>query len=116
MNQNFPKYGICAGTQQIMYIFIIEQIQSKLMTKFFSKFKKPVFGQFFFHFPNFWGKKIFLENPDLPHTTSYGFLTPCQNLEKTNYAIPRKHPNRQKDGWKDGQTLFHRTLLATAKN
>ena len=53
MNQNFPKYGICAGTQQIMYIFIIEQIQSKLMTKFFSKFKKPVFGQFFFHFPNF---------------------------------------------------------------
>ena len=25
-NQNFPKYGICAGTQQILQIFIIEQI------------------------------------------------------------------------------------------
>ena len=63
MNQNFPKYGICAGTQQIIYIFIIEQIQSKLMTKFFSKFKKPVFGQFFFHFPNFWAKNFFWKIP-----------------------------------------------------
>ena len=50
------------------------------------------------------------------------FLTPCQNLDKTNDTIPRKHLDRQKDGkmeggkdgWKDGQTLFHRTLSATA--
>ena len=26
-NKNFPKYGICAGSQQIIKIFIIEQIQ-----------------------------------------------------------------------------------------
>ena len=54
----------------------------------------------------------------LSRTTSYGFLAPCQNLEKTNDTIPRKRPDRMtegwKDGWKDGQTLFHRTLPATA--
>ena len=48
------------------------------------------------HFPNFGGKKIFfLENPALSHTTTYGFLAPCQNLEKTDDTIPRKHPDRQ---------------------
>ena len=50
----FPN-RICAGTQQIINIFIIERIQWKLMTKFFIKFKKPIFG----HLPNFWGKKSF---------------------------------------------------------
>ena len=43
------------------------------MTKFFNKFKK-LFG---------------------PQKTSYGFLAPHQNLEKTNAAIPRKHPGRK---------------------
>ena len=62
-------------------------------------------------FPIFGAKKNFLENLALPHTTSYGFLAPCQNLEKTNDAIPRKHPDRRKDG----QTLFYRTLPAAAR-
>ena len=74
------------------------------------------------HFPNFGGKKIFLKNPALSRTTSYGFLASCQNLEKTNDKIPRKSPQRRKDGrkdgktegQKDGQTLFHWTLLANA--
>ena len=55
-----------------------------------------------------------MKNPVLSRTTSYGFLAPCQNLEKTNDTIPRKHPDGQKDGQKDGQTLFYRTLSATA--
>ena len=42
----FPKYRIYAGTQQIINIFIIEQIQWKLITKFFFQFKKPIFGPF----------------------------------------------------------------------
>ena len=79
------------------------------------------------HFPKFWGKKIFLAYMALSCTTSYGFLAPCQNLEKTNDAIPRKCLDRQKDGrkggWKDGRkdewkgrwTLFHRTLPATIR-
>ena len=41
----------------------------------------------------------------------------CQNLEKANDTIPRKHPDRGKDVQKDGKMdrpYFHRTLLATA--
>ena len=68
------------------------------MTKFFNKFKEPVFGPLLVHFLNFRGKIFFLENPALSCTTSYGFLAPCQNLEKINDTIPRKCPDRQKDG------------------
>ena len=68
------------------------------MTKFFNIFKKSVFGQFLVYLQNFQGK------------TSSGFLPPYQNLEKTNDTIPGKHP----DSWKDRQTLFYRTLPATA--
>ena len=35
-------------------------------------------------------------------------------MEKTNDTIPRKCPDRQKNGRKDRQTLFHRTLPANA--
>ena len=66
-------------------------------------------------FPILGAKKFFLENPALSHTTSYGFLASCQNLEKTNDTIPRKRPDRQKDGRTDGQTLCHRTLPANAE-
>ena len=100
-NKNFPKYWICAGTQ---------------LTKFFNKFKKPCFWPIF---PNFGTKTFFLENPALSCTTSYGFLALCQNSEKTNDTIPRKHQDRRTDerteGRKDGQTLFYRTLLATTR-
>ena len=71
------------------------------MTKFFNKSKKPSFRLIFVHFPNFWDKKIFPENPALSRTTSYGFVEPYQNLEKTERR-------------KDGETLFYKTLLATA--
>ena len=67
------------------------------MTQFSNKFKKPCFWPIF---PIFGAKKIFLENPALSRTTSYGFLAPCQNLEKVNDTIQRKHPDR----WKDGRT------------
>ena len=53
---------------------------------------------------------MFLENLALSRTTSHGFLASCQNFEKTNDTIPRKLPDRRKDG----QTLFHRTLMANA--
>ena len=76
------------------------------MTKFSTKFKKPVFGHFWVHFPNFWGKKIFLENAALSCTTSYGFLAPCENLEKVNNVNQRKHLDRQKDGRMDRPYLI----------
>ena len=45
------------------------------------------------------------------HTTSYGFLASCQNLEKINDPIPKKAP-KQMEEWKDGQILFYRTPQA----
>ena len=90
------------------------------MNKFSNKLKNPVFGPSWVHFPNFWGKKIFLENPALSCTTSYGLLAPCQNLEKVKDTIQRKCPDRWRDGEKDrrmgGRTdrSLYRTLLATA--
>ena len=66
-NQNFPKCGICAGS---------------LQTKFFNKFKKPYFCP---NFPIFEWKK----NPALSRKTSYGFLKPCQDFEKSKDPIPR---------------------------
>ena len=38
------------------------------------------------------------------HTTSNGILPPCQNLEKINHTLSKKHPDR----WKDGRT--HRRM------
>ena len=83
------------------------------MNKFFNKFKKPYFWPIL---PTF--EAIFFpKNLTLSHTTSYRFLEPCQNLEKTNDTIPKKHLDKQKggrtEGWKEGQTLFCRTLMAT---
>ena len=56
------------------------------------------------HFPNFGARKFFPENSALSRTTSYGFLVPVQNLEKFRDTIPRKRPDRRKDGRTEGQT------------
>ena len=88
------------------------------MTKFSNKLKKPCFWSIFGPFSQFWGqkkKKKFPENPVLSRKTSQGILALCQNLEKINDTIPRKHPNRRKDGSTDRQILFYRTLPATAR-
>ena len=47
-------------------------------------------------YPIFGAKKIFVENPALAHTTSNGFLAPCQNLEKVNDTLQGKRPDRRK--------------------
>ena len=70
------------------------------MTKFSNKFKKSCFWPIF---PIYGRKKIFLENPALLHTTSYGSLAPYLNLEKVNDTIQRKCPDRHKDRPKDGR-------------
>ena len=89
------------------------------MTKFFNKFKKPCFWPIFGQFSPFFGQKdFFKKNPTLSRKARHGPLTPCWVSEKTIEPIPRKLPDRQKDGWKDGrmdgQTQFYRTLPATA--
>ena len=68
------------------------------MTKLSNKLKKPCFCPIF---PIFGAKKFFPKNPALSRTTSHGILAPCQNLEKINDTIPRKRPERRKDGRMD---------------
>ena len=67
------------------------------MTKSSNKLKKSCFWPIF---PILGVKNFFLENLALSRTTSHGILAPCQNLEKVNDTIPRKCPDR----WKDGRT------------
>ena len=76
------------------------------MTEFSNIFKKPCFWPIVGPFSQFWGqKKIFMENPALSRTTSNrAQLGPCQNLEKVNDTIQRKHLDRWKDGRMDGRT------------
>ena len=50
--------------------------------------------------PIFWAKNFLMENPALPHTTSYWFLESYQILEKNNHTIPR----RRWDGRTDRRT------------
>ena len=101
-NNIFPKYKIFGWAQQIIKIFIIEQIQWKLMNKFFFKFKETYF------WPK---KKRTFYKIGLPCTTSSGFLG---NSEKKKPSSSKKTP-RHMSGGKDGQTLFHRFLPATAR-
>ena len=68
-------------------------------------------GHFWSIFPNIWRKKFFSRNYGSIAQTSYGYLAPNQNSEKTN-ANSKKTPG-QKDGRKDGETLFYRTLPAS---
>ena len=76
----------------------------------FYGFKKPCLWSIFRPFSQFWGAKTFFWKIKLSRTNSYGFLVPCQNLEKTNNKTPRKCLNRRKDERKNGQTKFYRSL------
>ena len=72
------------------------------MTKYFNKLKKTLFlAHFWFIFSILGAKNFFPENPALSRTPSYGFLAPYQNLEKAKDTIPRKRPDRRKDGRTD---------------
>ena len=71
------------------------------MTKLLNQLKKPCFGPFLVHFPNFSGKKVFLENLALSRPTSNEFLAPCQNSEK---IMMQFQENTRTDGSKDVRT------------
>ena len=73
------------------------------MSKFSNKLKKPCFWPIL---GNFGGKKVFSENLALSRTAPHWFLGPCQNLEKVNDTIPRKYPDRWKDGRRTDRSYF----------
>ena len=102
--QTISQIWFCTEAQEIIKVFIIEQIQQKLTTKSFNKFKKPCLWSIFGPFSQTLGQMIFPENPALSCTTSYGFLAPYQNSEKTNDTIPRKRLDRKTNGTAEGLT------------
>ena len=72
LQQKFQQYMTCAETQRIIKIFIIEQLQRKLMNKFFFKFKKPQFWFILGPFPIFLEQNVFHKNSDsLAHTFTF---------------------------------------------
>ena len=83
----------------------------KLMTKFFFKFKKPYFSTTFDPFPQFWGKKNFLKNWAVVHIRVSGTMPKFREISWSN---SKKTPT-QVSGGKDGKTLFHSVLPATAR-
>ena len=81
------------------------------MTKFFFKLKKPYYWSILACFPNSGGKKSFSMKSSCYAQLLKGFW----HLAKfqRNLMIQFQE-NTQMSGGKDGQTLFHRILPATA--
>ena len=83
------------------------------MTKSFNKFKNTVFSPFLVHFPKFWDIKFFSrKSGSVKHRIWVSSTMP--KFSKNWWHNSKKTPG-QKDGRKDGHTLFYRTLLATAE-
>ena len=92
------KWDLCKNTARNIN-FRYRSNSVKIKKIFSNKLKKPCFWSILDRFFQFLGqKKSFLENSALSRTTLYGFLAPCENLEKVNDAIQRKRPDRKKDG------------------
>ena len=80
------------------------------MTKFFFKFKKAYFWPIFGPFPQFLGAK----NVSLQNLAHIKFSRTMSKFRVTWWSHSKK-TTQQTAGWKDCQTLFHGTLLATAR-
>ena len=94
--------------------FHFTQIPDKTNDIIFLKSPKTLFLRHFWPFLVIFVRWGFLpKNLALSHTIICGPLTPCQVSEKTNQLIPKK--DRQKNGQKNRQTLFYRTLPAEAR-
>ena len=78
-------------------IFHFRPFPAKTKDKVFWNMEKTSFlAHFGLFLPIFRAMRIFLENP-ASRTTSRGFLSPCQKLEKTNDQIPTKLLDRRTD-------------------
>ena len=83
------------------------------MTKSCNKFKKPCFWSIFGSFSQFWGQKnFFQENPALSRTTPLDFQHQVKFYKKLKMQFQE---NARTEWRKNRQTLFHRTLPATAR-
>ena len=93
----------------------------KINDKSFQKIQKIMFLTHFWSiFPLFWAKKFFWKIR-LSRTTSYGFLAPRRNLEKTYDAIPRTEGRTDPISWDptsyhQGSKKGHKTFAAFFDN
>ena len=85
----------------------------KIVEQIFSlNSKKPYFfGLFLAHFPNSCSKKSISQKTGSVMHNMIRFLAPCQNSKEPNN--PFQETPGQTAQWKDGQTLFHRTIATT---
>ena len=105
----FWRYGLLENPAILLAEYILAHISG---TKTFPTIQNTLVMA---HFSNFAGKKDIYGKSGSVMQNSYGLLVPCQNLEKPNDIIPRKSPDRWKNRYKNKQTLFYRTLPATAE-
>ena len=100
----YQTWDLCRSTAHNIN-FHFRSTSAKINDQIFHQIQKTLFLTLFGSiFLILGAKKIFPEILAMSCTTSFEFLAPCQNLEKINYIIPRKCPDRQKNGWKDGRT------------
>ena len=101
-NQIFPKYGISARIQQIIWTFFTDQIKKKLMTKCSNKSKKTYFWPIFSPFSPFSGQKIFLKKSgSVTRNNTWACNTMMSFTKNFNNPIQRKHPERKTEGRTD---------------
>ena len=79
------------------------------MTISFNTFKKPCFWPIFGPFSQFWGKKFFSGKSS---SVTHNFIWVSSTMPK--FRKNERYNSKKTPGQKDGQTLFYRTLLATA--
>ena len=71
------------------------------MTKSSNKFRKPCFWPFLDPFFQFWGQKNFSRKSGFATHNFIWVSSPMPKLRQINDTIPRKCPDRQKDGRTD---------------
>lgn len=82
-------------TKYYKYYFYYRTNKRKVNDQIFQIIQKTLFLAYF---PYFWGKMFSKRSG-----TSYGFVTPCQKLKKTNNPIPRKRLYREMYRQTDGR-------------
>ena len=97
-------WDLCRNTANNMN-FDYRTISVKISDKIFQQIQKTLFFGHFCSKQNFSKESGFVHDRLFPKslscTTLYGFLGPCQNLEKTSDAIRRQFLERRKDGRTD---------------
>ena len=98
-NHIFLNCGICARIQKIIKKLFIDQIQKKLMTKFYNKSKYPIFGLFS---PFLRQKKFLKKSSSVMHNTTWASNT-MLSFRKNWRANPKKISG-EKDRRMEGPT------------